>query len=37
MPFAAVGLAPLGHDVAVATLMVGISELCGAGSSGEAP
>ena len=34
MPSAAFGLAPSGHDVAVATLMVGISELWGAGSSG---
>src|ERR1700738_1642128 len=37
MPLAAVGLAPAGHLVAVATLTVGIQEVCGAGRVGEGP
>jgi hypothetical protein len=37
MPFAGVGLTPAGQPTAVATLTVGISEFCGAGSVAEGP
>src|ERR1700733_11202367 len=37
MPLAAVGLAPAGQPTALATLTVGIQELCGAGRVGEDP
>src|ERR1700748_2244814 len=37
MPLAAVGLAPAGQPIALATLTVGIHECCGAGRVGDGP